>query len=75
MRSIRVTRIGTDFQNDSARFQVEVGGSEEVTFEILVSNTEVTATARPIEERIGKRFAGGPLPKPGETVRFENTGW
>jgi hypothetical protein len=75
MRTIHVTKIGPDYAKDSTRFRVQVSGSDDRTFDVLVPNTSLAVTKFPIEGKIEQKFAHGPLPEPGDTVPFQTADW
>jgi hypothetical protein len=70
-RHIRVTGIGSDHANDSARYRVEI--LDERVVEARISLTRKARVKPSPEEKITEWFARRPLPEDGTVIDIPDT--
>jgi hypothetical protein len=72
-RTVHVTKIGEDLANDCMRYRVEIGGSDNRTFEVLVP-LSTTVAKGPREQAIKRLYAHGRLPLDGSVTNIGDVG-
>jgi hypothetical protein len=72
-RTVYVARVGEDLANDCMRYRVEIVGSDNRTFEVLVPMTTTVAKG-PCEKKIKRLYAHGRLPLDGSVTNIGDVG-